>query len=147
MTAPAPPASKGQSKGYQYGPASGAPPGPAHDGQILQGTVISYDPAKGYGFLKCPSVEADCYFKGQGHPITKGMSLQFKLKLLEDGRPQAHEVSPAPPPRASWPQYGPAGKGAGKGAMAGPAQDGQRLQGSVVSYSSAKGWGFLRCPS
>merc|ERR1719330_114017 len=48
----------------QFGPA-----GEAVDGQRLQGQVVSYNQTKGWGFLRCASVQGDCFFKGDGQQI------------------------------------------------------------------------------
>merc|ERR1719277_1874025 len=60
---------------------------------------------------------------------------------------------PGPPPpspcgRPAPPALmGPGAGGCAGGGYAGGASDGQRLQGTVVSYNSGKGFGFLQCPA
>jgi len=106
--------------GATYG--GGAQAGPLQDGMRLQGTVISYNPEKGFGFLQAASAPGqDIYFKGQGLACTQGMALSFTIKIMPDGKTQAREIAPG-------------------------LQSGQQYLASVTSYSEKNGWGFFTVP-
>lgn len=71
-------------------------------GSILVGTIHSYDPTKGYGFIKCGEVSCgDVYFQRNLLPpeaqtchrsALAGKEVEFELLLTPDGKPRAERV-------------------------------------------------------
>jgi len=110
-------------KGGMATGTNGVVGGPLQDGMRLQGSVVSYNQDKGFGFLQSPSAPGhDMYFKGQGLEIAQGTTLCFSLKVMPDGKMQARDIAH------------------------GLTQGGSYLA-SVTSYSQKNGWGFFTVPS
>merc|ERR1719215_1379986 len=64
------------------------------DGASMMGVVKNADPTKGYGFIMCPLVPGDIYFKTE-EPLMQGQQVGFTLKFQRDGKPHARDVKPA----------------------------------------------------
>mmetsp|Transcript_34378 Transcript_34378/g.78339 ORF Transcript_34378/g.78339 Transcript_34378/m.78339 type:complete len:413 (+) Transcript_34378:51-1289(+) len=68
------------------------------EGQTLEGTVRSYSPGTGYGFITAADIGADVYFKGTVVPPEQqdgnyiGRHARFVVKLTQDGKPQVSEL-------------------------------------------------------
>jgi len=120
------------------------------DGQTASGNVVSFNPAKGWGFIHSPSVMGDIYFKAEGGNFSPGSPVSFVLNYTQEGRPQAANVSAG---------GGMGGKGMGAKrpvAEIYPSQTftpvkRQQTSGglytcTVRSYNAVKGWGFLSSP-
>eukprot|EP00931_Biecheleriopsis_adriatica_P030400 TRINITY_DN1791_c0_g1_i3.p1 TRINITY_DN1791_c0_g1~~TRINITY_DN1791_c0_g1_i3.p1 ORF type:complete len:497 (-),score=138.86 TRINITY_DN1791_c0_g1_i3:256-1746(-) len=88
------------------------------DGTSMVGTVKSFDPAKGFGFISAPNFPPDIYFKPDLEEVTKGQQVTFLIKWSPQGKPQAREVSI-------------------------PMQEGDSYVGSVKRFNPNKGFGFL----
>mmetsp|Transcript_142685 Transcript_142685/g.248817 ORF Transcript_142685/g.248817 Transcript_142685/m.248817 type:complete len:446 (-) Transcript_142685:505-1842(-) len=88
--------------------------------QAMSGIVISFNPAKGWGFIQSAAVMGDVYFKADGE-FSTGAPVSFSLKYTQDGRPQASNVTPA------------------------IAED-EFVIGSIKSFFADKGYGFLTAP-
>jgi len=86
----------------------------------MQGTIISYNPSKGYGFIKASRVSSDVYFKAPGN-FQPGMVVGFFLKTNRDGKPSAEGVKPG-------------------------LSSGQSCIGTVKAFLDGKGIGFLEVP-
>jgi cold shock CspA family protein len=94
----------------------------AGEGQGVQGTVKSYNAAKGFGFIVSLKVQGDVYFKGEPDVSYEvGQELQFNLHYTPDGKAQARNVSPG-------------------------LAEGQTVIGTVKSFNWAKGFGFISVP-
>lgn len=88
------------------------------DGTSMVGTVKSFDPAKGFGFISAPNFPPDIYFKPDSEEVTKGQQVTFTIKWSPQGKPQAREVTA-------------------------PMGEGDSYVGSVRRYNPNKGFGFL----
>jgi len=68
-------------------------------GQIMSGTVKSFIPTKGFGFITTPQVAGDVYFMRQSLPPEaqnselKGMQVSFELAFTADGKQRAQNVA------------------------------------------------------
>mmetsp|Transcript_29423 Transcript_29423/g.47009 ORF Transcript_29423/g.47009 Transcript_29423/m.47009 type:complete len:444 (-) Transcript_29423:172-1503(-) len=91
------------------------------NGQTASGNVVSFNPAKGWGFIQSPSVMGDIYFKAEGGDFSPGAPVSFVLNYTIDGKPQAANVSSAP-------------------------SSGQHIVGTIKSFFPDKGYGFLTAP-
>lgn len=89
--------------------------------RALHGVVKNYDDGRGFGFINTPEVPVDVYFKGQGLSFSAGDRVSFYLNYTQDGKPQGRAVSLG-------------------------FEDGESCQGTVKSYNSAKGFGFVQVP-
>merc|ERR1719382_2225628 len=98
---------KGSGKGFGKG---GDRPEPG-----MQGMIVSYNAARGYGFIK--SGRGDVYFKAQGN-FQPGMAIAFNLRQNRDGKLSAVDPKPG-------------------------LSSGQSCVGVVKAFSAAKGHGFL----
>jgi len=98
---------KGSGKGFGKG---GDRPEPG-----MQGTIVSYNAAKGYGFIK--SGRGDVYFKAQGN-FQPGMAVAFNLRQNRDGKLSAVDPKPG-------------------------LASGQTCVGVVKAFNPDKGHGFL----
>jgi len=83
----------------------------------MQGTIVSYNTAKGYGFIKAGGVSSDIYFKAPGN-FQPGMVVGFLLKINRDDKPSAIDLKPG-------------------------LSSGQSYIGTVKGYFESKGFGFL----
>jgi len=67
-------------------------------GQIHSGTVKSYIPSKGFGFITCPDVPGDIYFMRQVLPLEsqnaelKGLPVTCEIAIAPDGKFRAQSV-------------------------------------------------------
>ena len=92
-----------------------------HNNQGAQGTVISYYPSRGYGFISCQqSPGVDLYFKSI-EDVQIGRNIAFNVKIMPDGKPQAHNLVPA-------------------------LFEGQCVEGTVIRHVLKTGYGFIRIP-
>lgn len=92
------------------------------DGQGMQGFVKFYESAKGWGFIKAQKVPQDIYFKDtNGINPYDGMVVCFVLRVMQDGKPQGHDVNPG-------------------------LEDGQSCIGTVRWFEEKKGYGFVAVP-
>jgi len=93
------------------------------NGQFMQGTVLSYNPDSTFGFIKHAAInDGDVYFKDTTGQFTEGMPVIFQLKIMPDGKPQARNLSPG-------------------------FATGEKLSGTISSYSGRSGWGFIAVPN
>jgi len=100
------------------GPRIGTQPSMVSEGQGMQGTVVSFNSAKGFGFITCANVIGDVYFKDHTGRFAEGAPISFHLKIMPDGKPQAQGVSPGFAAQESH-------------------------SGTISSYSARHGWGFI----
>jgi len=137
------------------------PPGSPGDVANLSGTIASFNPAKGFGFVSCPAIGSDAYFKAEHVsemppqlcvPGTQvvfdlayvGVKPQGRYLRLGDascGFPVAGDkrppgVLPVPPPPA---------KRQATGTPPVPVPGPQNMCGTVASFSAMKGFGFIKC--
>ncbi|CAE7289401.1 ACL5 [Symbiodinium natans] len=84
----------------------------------MVGSVKTFDPAKGYGFISAPNFPVDIYFKPELEPVAVGQQVTFTIHWTPQGKPQAREVTS-------------------------PMQAGEMLYGTVRRYNPNKGFGFL----
>eukprot|EP00929_Paragymnodinium_shiwhaense_P043221 TRINITY_DN22261_c0_g1_i1.p2 TRINITY_DN22261_c0_g1~~TRINITY_DN22261_c0_g1_i1.p2 ORF type:complete len:364 (-),score=93.85 TRINITY_DN22261_c0_g1_i1:251-1342(-) len=123
---------KGGGKGMGYGMGYGmggmqmggmpmpAQPAPGtQEEHGMQGTVISYNAALGYGFIKSAKVPQDIYFKESGGQWQPGVAVAFNLRMNRDGKPSASNLVLG-------------------------LSNGQACSGSIKSFNAAKGWGFIK---
>jgi len=103
--------------GMMMNQMGGGPP----DGASMVGTVKTFDPAKGYGFLSVTGLPADVYFKPEGMQVEVGTTVGFTLKWMMDGKPQARQLVPA-------------------------LSAGKVVIGTVKSFSDKNGYGFIGLP-
>lgn len=92
--------------------------GAAKDGASLVGTVKRVQAEKGFGFISCPDIPQDVYFKLDGLEADEGASVSFTLTYVQ-GRPQARNVDAA---------Y----------------VGGEVVEGIVKSYSDRNKYGFIK---
>merc|ERR1712151_1052200 len=64
------------------------------EGQGKQGTVLSFNAAKGFGFIRCANLGGDVYFKDSTAQFYEGAPVSFHLRITPDGKYQARDVSP-----------------------------------------------------
>ncbi|CAE7644367.1 PPR4, partial [Symbiodinium sp. CCMP2456] len=88
------------------------------EGTSMVGSVKTFDPAKGYGFISAPNFPVDIYFKPELEPVAVGQQVTFTIHWTPQGKPQAREVTS-------------------------PMQAGEFLSGTVRRYNPNKGFGFL----
>jgi len=68
-------------------------------GGSYTGTVKSYNAMKSFGFITCPSVAGDVWFRSSSLPpdlqqmAVAGMEVTFDLQFAADGKPQASNVN------------------------------------------------------
>jgi cold shock CspA family protein len=105
-------------KGGKGAGMAGGMPGIPQDGASLSGVVKTYDATKDFGFLSCPRIPYDVYFKSEGQSVEIGTNVSFTLKWMKDGKPQARGIT-----------IGLSG--------------GETLVGTVKTYSDKNGYGFL----
>lgn len=99
-----------------------APQQQSAEGKVLVGTVKTFIPDKGYGFITTPDLSGDIYFKGDGELVLdKGAQVCFILQFATDGKARANSVQLA-------------------------IAKGEQLVGSIVSFNSQKGFGFFAVP-
>merc|ERR1719394_920458 len=70
-------------------------------GDVVVGSIRSYNDAKGYGFITSPDCSQDIYFKRDhlpaelqglhGNDVT-GAQVRAMIRVTPDGKPQAEEV-------------------------------------------------------
>eukprot|EP00927_Polykrikos_kofoidii_P066425 TRINITY_DN62021_c0_g1_i1.p1 TRINITY_DN62021_c0_g1~~TRINITY_DN62021_c0_g1_i1.p1 ORF type:complete len:384 (+),score=65.62 TRINITY_DN62021_c0_g1_i1:52-1203(+) len=97
-------------RGRRGGGTTHAPPPPPPvpeplppSGAILVGVIQSYDPGKGYGFIKCDEIPdgADVYFNRNMLPpeaqnmsrgSLQGVDVEFELLVTPDNKPRAEKI-------------------------------------------------------
>lgn len=92
------------------------------EGQAYTGTIKSFNPDKGWGFVECPALGADAMVIRHdlnGFIVGKGDAVSFGVKQTEKGY-QAVNIT-----------------------VVGGADGSQMFQGEVKSWNEAKGFGFL----
>merc|ERR1712032_603201 len=102
-------------KGFGKGFGEGFGKGGDEEEPGMQGTVVSFNASKGYGFIK--SGKGDVYFKAQDN-FQPGMAVAFNLRRNRDGKLSAVDPKPG-------------------------LTSGQTYIGTVKAFNSAKGHGFL----
>jgi len=107
----------GKGSGKGFGGKGGFGKGGDRPEPGMQGSVITYNTSKGYGFIKAGRVPADIYFKAQGN-FQPGMVVAFNLKMNRDDKPSALGVRPG-------------------------LSSGQSCVGTVKAFFEGKGFGFL----
>lgn len=122
-------------------PRASQPVQQGRNGQRFQGQLVSYNPAKGWGYIHCAPLfqqygkdvflHRDYIEEGFGADI--GDTVSFAIDFREDGMPQARNITGAPKYNmgAGWTASGPARSGV--------------YSGSIVSFNPAKGWGYIHC--
>jgi len=111
--------SRGFGKGFGKGSGKGGfGKGSDEPERGMQGTVVSYNMSKGYGFIKAGGVASDIYFKAQGN-FQPGMVVGFLLKINRDDKPSAIDLKPG-------------------------LSSGQSYIGTVKGFFENKGFGFLQ---
>jgi len=89
-------------------------------GSSMTGQVKNADRTKGYGFITCPSIPVDIYFKLE-EPVQPGQTVSFTLNWTRDCKPQAAAVRPF-------------------------LQGGEIAVGTIKSYSDKNEYGFISFP-
>mmetsp|Transcript_45574 Transcript_45574/g.114874 ORF Transcript_45574/g.114874 Transcript_45574/m.114874 type:complete len:356 (-) Transcript_45574:57-1124(-) len=126
--------------------------GPQANGSMMSGTVKSFSSKNGYGFILCPGQQGDIKFginDLSSDAIEPGVAVSFMAAVGPDGRIQAKNVQPqSGMKRGSGPILPTSAKriNVGGGAYAGGGGDGQWITGTVKSYNSGKGFGFISSP-
>lgn len=116
------------------------------------GTVKSFNPTRGYGFIDCVETQQmygkDMFFlkaRLPGGHINVGEKVSFTV-LMENNGPVAHQVEilnrPAAPQAFGGSYGGAVPPMANSGAGAGAAGS---FTGTVKSFSTEKGWGLIDC--
>lgn len=107
--------------------------------QPFMGSVKSFDEQKGFGFIDCPETRqmfgTDVFLLRSvlaGHPVSPGDTVQFTFNLNGDKGPVAKDVIIC--------------SGGGMGGMGSSFGEGQTFMGTVKSYDTVKGFGFIDCP-
>lgn len=120
-------------------------------GQTYDGSIKSYSPIKGYGFISSPEIEGDLFFIHKELPrwvVNQAFGQQanlsttpvkFTISTNDNGKPCAtgiemegkEDTGKGKPPAEPVEQV--------KGE---PVLDGQRVIATIKSYSSSKKWGF-----
>jgi len=126
------------------------------DVELNAGIVKSFDPNRGFGFIRCPSIyerlRVDVFVhQSQISNFQVGDHVRFAVKMDKSGRPQATALFPdtsaategAMPSAASNDDLSasasaPTTGGAGSNAEA-------EYRGAVKCYDADKGYGFIRC--
>jgi len=141
--------------------APSASPGAQPTTDNLSGTVASFNPGKGFGFVSCPAIGGDAYFKAEhvsGMPpqlCVPGTQVVFDLTYvggkaqgrnlrLDDastGFPMAGDKRPPP----GMPAPPPPAKRQATGIPPVPVPGAQNMCGTVASFSAMKGFGFIKC--
>eukprot|EP00928_Gymnodinium_smaydae_P088486 TRINITY_DN72568_c0_g1_i1.p1 TRINITY_DN72568_c0_g1~~TRINITY_DN72568_c0_g1_i1.p1 ORF type:complete len:483 (+),score=102.95 TRINITY_DN72568_c0_g1_i1:72-1451(+) len=126
------------------------------EGAKCYGSVKSFNPNKGFGFVSTSVAEQDFFFGRKDIPPElngaelKGHTAGFKIMTSPEGKLQATELFF---PALQAPLQGQAGPMQQMPMMQMMAQQmgqqggGQRLQGVVVSYNHEKGFGFAKSPA
>lgn len=96
----------------------GMPQSKVAEGQGMQGIVLSFNPVKGFGFIRCAKAGGDVYFKDNTGNLLEGAPVCFTLKIMPDGKLQARDVSPGLAANETY-------------------------SGTISSYSARHGWGFI----
>lgn len=119
------------------------------EGQRYCGTIKSFAPDKGFGFIECSELfevyGRDTWLHhAQLQGFQLGETVEFTMALNRQGNPQAVELAPPA-------QMGKKGKGKSTGGKPQPiqrqlGQEGQRYAGNIKSFSAEKGFGFIDCP-
>lgn len=142
------------------------------EGSNVVGTVKSYSPKNGFGFLRVPGRPSDIHFQKQSLPSDmqdsdqlEGQTFHFSLRLY-NGKMQARDLqySGAPvgyiPPAMGSAQKRAASPGSLSFVTQAPGPkkqkispscspqtllSGTQVQGVIKSYGVQKGWGFISC--
>jgi len=113
----------------------------------ISGTVVSFNPKKGWGYIHSPELfhqygkDTFLHRNFMMEELSIGDAVSYMMELREDGMPQARDVRSQNRPgrfaAAPAAHFSPA-----------PAQHAiaQRYSGTVVSYNAAKGWGYIHTP-
>jgi len=147
------PVAKGNSKGAMQmvgqAPAGLKRPHTSGEaGQRYAGTIKSFAAEKGFGFIDCPELfEAygrDTWLhNAQLQHFQVGEMVEFTMTLNKTGNPQALDLAPPS-------QTGKKAKGKGTGGKAvvqhQSVAEGQRYSGTIKSFNTEKGFGFIECP-
>lgn len=111
----------------------GAPPMPQTDGRVVVGQVVTFDAAKGFGFMKAEGLAGDIFFPRSELPAElrecerneiMGKYLECELKKMRDGKLRAKKIVLI---RNTQGAKGP------------------RTRGRVVKFTEDKGYGFISC--
>jgi len=129
------------------------------EGEMCVGTIKSFNAAKGFGFIGSSSMEGQDFFFSrrdvpmqlQGAPL-QGMVTAFKVTTSPDGKIQARELVFAggagmAPRTMLVPQRGQPMQMQMQMQMGPPRGNGQRLQGTVKTYNTERGFGFASSPA
>lgn len=109
--------------------------------QQFTGTIISFNPERGWGYINSPDLFAKYgkdvflhrdYIDGN-HDLNVNDEVHFELILNDKGMPQARNIRP---------------KNANHiGRTRQANTNGQRFTGNIVSFNPNKGWGYINSPS
>lgn len=104
---------------FEQSPLFNAVIGPT-EGCSLAGTVKKFDYTRKHGFIACPDVKDDIFFKcADDFPPQPGTAVSFNVKWAKDGKPFATDVKP-------------------------PLEEGAIAAGIIKSYSVRSGYGFIK---
>eukprot|EP00930_Biecheleria_cincta_P059898 TRINITY_DN45611_c0_g1_i1.p1 TRINITY_DN45611_c0_g1~~TRINITY_DN45611_c0_g1_i1.p1 ORF type:complete len:550 (-),score=55.81 TRINITY_DN45611_c0_g1_i1:23-1672(-) len=105
------------------------------------GTIISFNPEKGWGYINSPDLLAKYgkdvflhrdYIDGN-QDLRVNDEVRFDVTLNEKGMPQARNITPTNPSHA--------------GNAHQPKINEQRFTGTIVSFNPKSGWGYINSPS
>merc|ERR1712087_974175 len=91
---PMPPMAAWQPAAPYRGPHVGMQPSKVSEGQGMQGIVLSFNPGKGFGFIRCANASGDVYFKDNTGKFVEGAPISFHVRITPDGKLRARDVSP-----------------------------------------------------
>lgn len=137
------------------------------EGDVVIGSVKSYNASKGFGFIEVPDKPGDIYFKKELVPTDMqeeqiiGRQVQVMVHMSPDGKPQAsgldfsesgaldgsngtvsHEPSGTKRAMGNWNNSQP--KRMKEEPSVQMMMQGGECEGMVKSYNPMKGWGFIR---
>lgn len=118
-----------------------------------QGTVKSFNAAKGWGFIECPETKEvymkDIFLMKSALPngvASKGQQVTFDVVEGDNGVQAANVAFLGEAPAFEAPQQSPRQQQGGRGDWGGSAGGQGQFSGVVKSYNATKGWGFIECP-
>jgi len=124
------------------------------EGESCQGEVKSYNRKNGFGFLQVADKPGDVYFKKDVLPAhlqeedLAGRTANFTVHLVNDGKPQVGQIEfvEGGAPQAGTKRSMSMSRSipAAKRAKIETSAEGE-MEGTVKSYNSGNGYGFIRC--
>mmetsp|Transcript_111955 Transcript_111955/g.327381 ORF Transcript_111955/g.327381 Transcript_111955/m.327381 type:complete len:507 (-) Transcript_111955:203-1723(-) len=133
-------------------PPMGPPMGPmgmpgggrsGEDARVHVGSVVAFDPAKGFGFIASDGFGEDVFFlrselpgelrEAQSKDEVMGQRVEFEARSMQDGKVRAKRIALVSAPRRRE-----------RRREGRKASDGRRLtHGKILRYDKAKGYGFI----